>query len=482
MRHLYKISIYITVVLMAVACGNQFLEVQPRTSITSENAILTKSDVEYATNGIYDLMTAAGYYGGAMFYYGDVRGDDIQSLYSSGRDCYYCYMYEHLPSSLRAGSLWGRPWYVIRQASNVIKAVEDGLITDAAKSELSDFEGQAITARALAHFDLLRCFGYPYAKDKGASWGVPIIDHPLGFDENPIRNTVAECYDFIISELNKAIPMLSTAKNDGRINQYAARALLARVYLYCEKNQEAYRVASELIEELKSTQYKLAARENYISQFDLNNKFSSESLFEIGFLVTDNPSWNSLSYLYHWWGYADMVATRKFADLMAEDPYDVRGGVLGLVKQNGVDKWWLNKFPGPEYSTPATENNYIVLRLSEVYLIAAEAGLKGGVGGTKPLEYLNDIVSRANPANSVSAGDFTLDRVLTERRKELIGEGHRFFDLLRNGLTIKREGGYHLPNTPEVIDWNYYKVVLPIPADQFKLNPDMQQNPEYSKE
>lgn len=477
-----KLILLISVVLLVASCGEKFLEQYPSTSITSDNAIQTKNDVEYAVNGMYDLMASQGYYGAAMFFYGDVKGDDVQSLYSNSRHAYYCYMYEHIPSSLRAGYLWGRPWYVIRQASNILQAVNDNKVKDASQAELSDFVGQAIAARALAHFDLTRCFGYPYAKDKGASWGVPIIDHPLGFDENPIRNTVAECYDFIIAELQKAIPMLSTSKNDGRINQYAARALLARVYLYCEKNAEAYQAASSLIEELKSTQYKLATNANYISQFDLNNKFGSESLFEIANLTTDNPSWNALSYLYHWWGYADMVATREFYDLMASDPDDVRGKLLGKVTQNGINKWWLMKYPGPAYRTPATENNYMVLRLSEVYLIAAEAGVKSGSNKAKALEYLNAISMRANPDDVVTMDQFTLDRVLLERRKELIGEGHRFFDMIRNGRTIYRKGGYHLANVPQEIDWNYYKVVLPIPAEQFKINSDMQQNPEYSRE
>ena len=59
--------------------------------------------------------------------------------------------------------------------------------------------------------------------------------------------------------------------------------------------------------------------------------------------------------------------------------------------------------------------------------------------------------------------------------------GHRFFDMLRNGKTIVRKGGYHLPGIVEEIDWDYYKCVLPIPTDQFTFSPDMEQNPGYTK-
>lgn len=89
---------------------------------------------------------------------------------------------------------------------------------------------------------------------------------------------------------------------------------------------------------------------------------------------------------------------------------------------------------------------------------------------------------RANPDASVSDAEFTLDRVLDERAKELVGEGHRYFDLLRNGKKIVRRGGKHLPNAPEEIDWNYYKCVLPISRDEFTFNPDMEQNEGYTKE
>ena len=99
----------------------------------------------------------------------------------------------------------------------------------------------------------------------------------------------------------------------------------------------------------------------------------------------------------------------------------------------------------------------------------------------KGLNYLNAIVQRANPVKEVTAAEYTLDRVLEERSKELIGEGHRFFDMLRNGKTIVRKGGYHLPGIVEEIDWDYYKCVLPIPTDQFTFSPDMEQNPGYTK-
>ena len=475
------------VAILTISCGDSYLDKFPADAVVTEKAITTLDEAETAVNGLYALIASDYYYAAAIYLYGDMKGDDLQCLYITNRDDYAMYTFNHTTASTNNCGLWGRPWYTIRNASRVIEAIDKGWVTDAEADtvRLNDYKGQAIAIRALCHFDLLRTHGYPYAKDNGASWGVPIVDHALTVDEQPIRNTVAECYDFIIGELKRAIPLMSTAKSNGYMNAYAARALLARVYLYREMNKEAFTTAQKLIEELKSNgQYSLASRDNYIEQFDLDHKFGSESLFEIAFSSNDNPGRDGLSYLMHWWGYADIVATRDFVDLMFEDSDDIRCELLDEVSNSKYDqRYWLMKYPDTAYKTPSLENNYMVLRLSEVYLIAAEAGVKAGGEYRAPaLGYLNEIVQRANPAKSVSDAEFTLDRVLTERRKELVGEGHRYFDALRNGKTIVRKGGWHLDAAPEEIDWDMTECVLPIPKEQFQMNPDMQQNPGYPLE
>ena len=421
MKRLFIIS-WIT--LLFISCGDDFLTKFPDDAVVTENAITTIAETQTAVNGLYALMASQYYYAASLYFYGEVKGDDMQCLYISGRTPYTMYTFDQSTQSTGNGGLWGRPWYTIRNASNIIQAIDNNKITDAQSDpdQLNDYKGQAIAIRALAHFDLLRTHGYPYAKDQGASWGVPILDHAISLTEQPIRNTVAECYDFIIKQLKQAIPLLSSEKNNGQINAYAAQALLARVYLYREQNKEAFETAQDLITELeKNRQYYLAPRNNYAAQFALNNKFGSESLFEIAFSASDNPGRDGLAYSMHWWGYADIVATKDFVDLMAEDPDDIRCQLLDQV-YNGQEieqniRYWLMKYPGTSYGVPSVENNYMVFRLSEVYLIAAEAGLKaGGEYRSLALSYLNDIVSRANPDKSVSDAEFTLDTERTQER------------------------------------------------------------------
>ena len=114
-----------------------------------------------------------------------------------------------------------------------------------------------------------------------------------------------------------------------------------------------------------------------------------------------------------------------------------------------------------------------MLRLAEVYLIAAESAVKFN-DTTNAAKYLNYVVQRTNPEKEVLPEDATLDRVLIERRKELVGEGHRLFAAMRNNQTIERKGASHnsdllLPETMNY-DWNYYKTILAIPQSEINLD------------
>jgi hypothetical protein len=113
--------------------------------------------------------------------------------------------------------------------------------------------------------------------------------------------------------------------------------------------------------------------------------------------------------------------------------------------------------------------------------MAAEAALE--LAGKQSIadEYLNAVVKRADPtAADVVA---TLDRIQIERQKEFIGEGHRFFDVLRRGGKIVKDASLDdrdfAGNTRQEIDWNDHRVVLPISHNEIMLYPELQQNPGY---
>lgn len=477
----YIISIISALVLSS--CGNDFLDSRPTSGIITDLAVTNLQEAKYAINGVYDALSSSSYYGAAIFYIGDVKGDDMQSYQSSSRSANYCYLFDHKSYSLNPSGLWSQPYFVARMCSNILAAFDKGIVKDGTEAERNAVIGQAIALRAMAHFDLTKLFGYPYGKDGGASLGVPIVNHTLTEEEFPNRNTVKECYDFVITELEHAIPMMNTEKDAGKMNAYGARTLLSRAYLYATNYAKSFEVSSKLIEDLVSSKaYELYTNANYMDAFAFNAKLGSESLVEIVNSANDNQSWDCLAYLIHPFGYRENILTADFEALMKADPNDVRIGMVRNVSQYN-NRPFLNKYPGSAANTASRENNYPVIRLSEVYLIAAEAATHlSGVERAKGLGYLNVIVQRGNPANVVTDVQYDLDRVLTERRKELVGEGHRYFDMLRNGKMIVRKGGYHLDNAPEEIDWNFTKCVLPIPAAQFTFNPAMDQNPGYTRE
>ena len=289
------------VALFMSSCTGDFLDKSPSDQVTTKEAITTLSDVKNAVNGLYSLMASVYYYDLSMFLYGDIKGDCMQpTSWSGGRQGYSFYFFDHTASVPNNGGLWGRPYYIVRNAFNVIKAIDDGKV-NATQAELANYRGEALAAIALCYFDLTRLYGYPYAKDNGASPGVPLLDHAIGYGETSTRSSVAECYEYIINKLKEAIPLLSNSRNDGHLNSYAARALLARTYLYCGMNQEAFGTADMLINDLKSTGlYYLVDNAHYADMYAWGNKFGAEALFQVSNTATSNPGRDGLSYMLHW--------------------------------------------------------------------------------------------------------------------------------------------------------------------------------------
>ena len=94
-------------------------------------------------------------------------------------------------------------------------------------------------------------------------------------------------------------------------------------------------------------------------------------------------------------------------------------------------------------------------------------------------EYLYQIRHRANPNNTKITA--TIDLIKKERRKELVMEGHRLYDILRVGDTVERKGGTHFLNGEDLItvNWNDYRTIMPIPQAEIDANPQIKQNPSY---
>ncbi|MDU1904371.1 MAG: RagB/SusD family nutrient uptake outer membrane protein [Dysgonomonas sp.] len=489
MKNIYKLLVAVILLYTATSCSGDWLDTSPSDGLPKEEAITNLNDASNALTGVYDRLqgssTYPSYYGARMIYYGDVRGDDMQAAGATKRTAPSYQMTYTVNSG--APQIWEVPYMVIRRANSLIKAIDNNSVTDATTEELDSIKGQALAIRALAHFDLARVYSKPYTIEGGSTLGIPVVLEPLAYDATPSRNTLEEVYTQVISDLKESIQKMTPTKSTGYFNQWAAKALLARVYLYKGDNANAFSTAVDII---NNSPYKLWTNEEYEGAWAKSG--TSEVIFEI--VNASNDDWvdrESIGYLYAEEGYDDAIMTKKYVD-MVESNYanDVRLTLMSKGKKTtnkwGTNKVYINKYPGREGTSDIRINNLPILRLSETYLIAAEAAAKSG-DATNAAKYLNAIVKRGNPdATELTPAQATEDRILQERRIEFVGEGHRFFDLLRNNKDIVRyttdaDQGWHLPLTQESrsFSYDYFRAILPIPAAEISANPTIQQNPEY---
>lgn len=507
MKSIYKIVCCTVLVAGLSSCVNNWLDLKPADSIIAEGAIQSSSDLSSLRVGMYKALKGTSdfkdYYGARMFVYGEVRGEDLQydETNGSGRALFFYQMNYTTASEFNSNGIWQSPYITIGRANRIIEAAENGSLSDKEEKKelIAQYAAEARVLRALAHFDLVRIYGKPYTADQGASLGVPVSTTVLAAEEHVARNTVAEVYKQVIEDLTNAIDSNSLPQDPttGYVNQWAAKALLTRVYLTMGNNTEALKVAEDIIEH---SPYELWTRDQYVSAWSKSDsKHGNEMIFELS--ITNSQDWTDregISYLYKenagdLPGYGDIVATKRFVEDLQSDPSDIRQSIF--VKAEGEDQAaiygsypvYLNKFNAGNGDVRYA--NIPMLRLSEVYLSAAEAAFKDN-DKVKAADYLNDIIEKRTTdlAKQVTVSTVSLERILMERRKELVGEGQRFFDAMRNNETITRytsetDKGWHSSLVQEVRSYNrdYYKALSAIPQNELDANPALkeQQNPGY---
>jgi hypothetical protein len=487
-RFIYNTAVALGVLLGASSCDG-FLDRIPTDSVVSESAMATLADAEVVANGLYTDLKYYTMYGSYIPYMGDMRGDNLYPTNASGTGR-TIYTLEYEPVQSTYFGMWQNYYTTIMRANTLIANIETiPVMSSADQAKKDDILGQALAIRALCHWDVARLYGYPYMKDNGASLGAVVLTEVVAPSESKLpRNTVAETYAQVEKDLTLALTKLSKSKNDGHFNYWAARMLQAKVALYKGDWQTAFTAASEVVE---SSPYRMVPNSEYLAYW--GKQCDDESVLE--FLVTntgDIDSDGGFYTMYHnmWFddkaAGADIIPSKAWKDLFADTPNDVRAQMIayddpetGAIKSG---EYWLKKFIGnKDLGYTFRRNNPRVFRITDAYLMAAEAALE--LAGKQDIanEYLNAVVKRADPtAADVVA---TLDRIQIERQKEFIGEGHRFFDVLRRGGKIVKDASLDdrdfAGNTRQEIDWNDHRVVLPISHNEIMLYPELQQNPGY---
>ena len=490
------------------SCVNDWLDVAPSDGTDADAALTSSSDLAAARTGMYEALKGnsnlVDYYGQQFFVYGDVHaGDDYQynNIGGSNRASFYYDMNyqtasEFSSSTSSSNVAWKSPYIVIGRANRIIAAAEGGALSDAAeaKATIDQYAAEAKVLRALAHFDLVRIYGKPYTEDQGASLGVPLVTGVLESNAKPARSTVAEVYTQVVKDLTEAISSnaLATETEPGYVSVWGAKAILSRVYLNMGDYANALSVAEDII---KNSGAALWTRDQYFKAWDASTPNESEFLFRLNVAgSTDSNDLNGIGNLQQREGYKEMVATKKFVDMLTSDPKDVRNDMFLPAKAEkevavyGTNKVFLNKLRG-QGGNLRNVTIVPIIRLSEVYLTAAECAFRNN-DKTKAVEYLNDLVKNRTTtvASLATVDNITLERILIERRKELIGEGQRYFDALRNNETITRytseaDKGWHktLSKEAQSFDRDYFKAIAAIPQAEINANPNIKQNTGYGE-
>ena len=493
MRNILLASCLFAATALSTSCSD-FLDVKPTHAADASSSIRTAADAQVIIRGLMSRLASSNYYGRNFSLYGDVKGGDF-TVVSQGRGYDYLYVFNHGAETNNYSGIWAQGYNSIVQINNLLAQVEK-LKEEGSTENFDQHIGQALTARAMIYFDLVRLYGEPYNENKSAL-GVPITLEVLNYDAKPTRSTVEENYIQILKDLKDAEPLLSKSKSKGYINYYANKALQARVYLYQENFNNALLAAEEVI---NSNVYKLYTNEEWVDSWA--SEFGTESIFELAILPGEGDLGNtSLGAYYRRRGHPNttiapgyFVASTDFINLLGQDSTDVRKGIMSYDETSNTRLGSLYKYAGStdvsdtgkgDGKGNTTAVNIKVIRLSEVYLVAAEAALRSPSADlNKAANYLNQIRKRASELDPATANTITLDMIADERSKELIGEGHRFFDMIRWNKTIKFDdqlGAVSTIHREPTINRTFYKTILPIPLAEIDANPEIakQQNPGY---
>ena len=473
---------------LATSCSDDFVEIKPRYSIDSENYFNSKEDYEYALVAAYDLLQST--YLNVML--GEIASDNTLCGGESATDTPGFLQIDnmiHTAVNPNLKNLWDWMFAGVNRANYILEFKD--------KTEFDGKEkiiAQARFLRAYYHFELVKWFGgIPMAGDRRFKIG----------DETTIpRSSAAEVYASIEADLLYAIDNLETgAQPKGRITVGAAQALLGKAYLY----QKKYALAAGVLETVISEgPYDLV--QDYSTIFENNNENNIESVFEVQYTDAEGASFTCLQCsegnvavgfngirgytgpLFDT-GYSFNVPVQEAYDSFETGDLRRDVAILNIVTwaaQTGATygqgyqhTGYFNRKYIPRQGDQnlgdknlTNPNNYRAIRFADVLLMAAEAYNEIGEDG-KARDYLNLVRARAfgDSNHNISVSGAALkDYILAERRTELMGEGHRFFDLVRTGKAAQEIPGFESDKNE----------LFPIPIEEIQFSAgNWRNNPGY---
>lgn len=458
-------------IIAVMSC--EVLDQDPIADFSADLAFSTPERIELSAIGMYNALQDEEFLGGRALIYADIRGEDtnVPAYFGDlGR-------FNLLADNSIILDAWTGAYETINTANSFLEGLDNNKDKLSAE-KAGNYEGEALFIRALTHFYLVNLFAQPYNFTSDASHlGVPIRTFATSGDnindsQNEVsRSTVKQVYDQIITDLKTAAEKLPPNYGDdfsnvARATSSAAHALLSRVYLYSMNYPDAIAQADLVIAE----DYEL--NDDPLTAFtDFTTK---ESIFSVAHNQSDNPNTNHALGQHYGSTNRKDIYVDAFANIPGLNTDDLR---LTKMIEESEDHFYTLKFTDRADWAP-------ILRYAEVLLNKAEALVKDDQTiNQDAIDLLNEVRDRSQvSASSYASADFVsyeklLEAILTERRIELAFEGHRLFDLLRNGEGVPAQP---IDNVPAQA-WGSDYVIFPIPQQEILANPALagQQNKGY---
>ncbi len=464
-------SLVLTIGLIGLnSCTKDFLELEPKTSVMEANAYKTEADALLGVAAVYDALSVQNWQFIPLM--ADIRSDDVfAGGDASGTDMVQWQdmeKYDMDADNASASELWSRCYTGIYRANQILEKID--VIEWTSEANKSRIEGEARFLRAYFYWDLVRHYGWvPILTEVEAD-----IDALVNIPQSSPQEVFTQIATDLLFAANN-LPETISAVEAGRAGKYAANALMARIYLFYEgfakpvlscsgdwsdgstAINKAF-VIQKLEDVINSGAHQLLP--DYADVFDWANENNAEHIFSIQYDavsgVTDWGGWGingNFSVIFQgprdpagdptimagWsFGVLSFTLANEYEagdERVATIFYDANANLTSYTKGFQNTGFFNYKFiPRSEYVSAKGEPshnfpvNYPDIRYADVLLMAAELNL----GTAKADDYLNQVRTRAGLAAKSSV---TLDDIYHERRCELAGEGHRYWDLLRRGLT-----------------------------------------------
>ena len=432
-----KIHLFIWLSLAFVAC-NDNLELEPVSQLGQGSFYVTENDFTTAVNAVYNSLRAGGQFGDIALF-AEIRSDNTLPVLSGSVTTRTDFSEFSLNSAnTRIQSTWEDTYNGIARANSILARIDEASVGENFKNRV---KGEALFLRGLMYFNLVRIYG-----------DVPLVVSEISPEEalEVGQSDANDIYTQIIADLTTAASLLPASHGEdvGRATNIAANALLGRVHLTMGNFSLA---VTELRKVTAQSPALVDLLPSYADVFDINNEYNAEIIFAVRW-TDDGLNGNNFGFSFANVNEADNKATPDmYQDYEAGD---LRRDVTFDATISTVDTILVKYDFAP---TGQGESDWPVIRYADVLLMLSEAlNEEGYAADGEAFDLLNQVRNRAglSALTAAEVPDQEAFRLVMEheRRVELAGEGHRWFDLVRTGrfMEVMNSKGFNVEPRHEV--------------------------------